>query len=171
MPFSNADQVFDAIEGIVTSYNFTLPGRNRDLGMELAYKVADGIHDRSIQEQRGASSFWAACDAEYVTEKFDLYKTNKTGERTGQMLSILSLVGQVEISEYTVYMTYGIDAAPTRSKYSGYISDQDKSITDAEKAEHFSAKRPFYELDEVICQACVELARDELIDYMTRVMA
>ena len=79
--------------------------------------------------------------------------------KTGQMLSLLSLKGVVDVEPSSIVIHYGIDEPPSRVFMpQGELSEQDKQITDRKKAEYNQDVRPFWGLDDRICQAIADLA-------------
>lgn len=160
---------FTELRNLLEEFNFTRPGKDHVLGKDIAHVVANGIFDRTISKQAGPAGTFPPNDAGYTARKLAQYKVELIGVRTGQMVSIPSLLGKVQIEPLRVTIAYGTDMPPTRGM-TGYISEQDKKVTDTQKAEWFTAKKgDFYELDDQIAEkVCDKFAErlDEYIDYL-----
>jgi hypothetical protein len=129
--------------------------------------VAEGIVDRSAAEQRGVEGAFPANDSEYTARKVKLYGVDLIGFRTGQMISLPSLLGKIDVTPDSVVMTYGTDQPPTRSMSSGYISTSDQAVTDTAKAGYFTEKKgSFYAIDEEIADKVRTYFADQLGDFI-----
>jgi hypothetical protein len=170
MPGShNVDEVFDDIKELIDGFSFTTTVEGKSLGKDCAGIIAKEIVVRSIEEQRGESGAWYEIGEKYAEEKFKKYGVRMIGVRTGQMLSLESLLGSVSITTTDVQMLYGTGQPPTESKSpTGYLSKADKEITDIEKAYFFSKDRPFYELDDLISDRVYARIETVLEDYIRR---
>jgi hypothetical protein len=101
------------------------------------------------------------------TYDWDFYQPNR---RTNQMLSQLSLMGNVTLNAHDIKIGYGIGAPPSGSKSpNSHIEPDDLEVTDIEKATwaHTSpAKRTFYGFgdgDDEAVRACIQ---ENLNDYI-----
>lgn len=142
---------FHDLNALVDTFNFTRPGRERSLGLDAVHIVAEGIVDRSAKNQGSASGNpWPPNRADYTAAKLAKYSVSLIGFRTGQMISIPSLLGQVDIRPREIEIRYGTGRPPTRSM-TGHIEPADMKVTDTQKAEWFTNKKgDFYEVDEKI---------------------
>jgi hypothetical protein len=166
---SNVDAVLADLKAIVHGFDFERVVEDKTLGEDLAGIIADGIAARSIDEERGATVGWDANAPDYADWKEKKYNVRKPNVRTGQMLSIQSLLGMTTVSTHEVQMLYGLGEAPTRSSASDYFNPKtDGSITDIEKAYFCSATRPFYELDDTIANAVFDRIEQALTQYLAR---
>lgn len=163
---SNVDELKAEIQALIKRINFNLTVGGASLGRALVDKIAWDINRRSINfQQDGDGVRWLPNDRDYAKWKLDHYGSNKVGAMTGQMLSLLSLKGQIAITDLTLTMNYGIDrpsdrASVTNPPRSGgrRASASKPEPTDREKAgwfesgESFADKQPrtFYELDDAI---------------------
>lgn len=169
MPGShNVDQVFNDIKAVIDGFNFATQVEDKTLGLDCAGIVADEIIHRSIDEQRGEAGAWYEIDERYAASKLKNYGTNLIGVRTGQMLSLESMLGTVNVSTSEVQMLYGTGKPPTTSSVTGYITTADKEISDIEKAYFFSKDRPFYELDDLISDKVYARIEHCLEEYIVR---
>lgn len=167
--------------------NFDHSVGNMSLGKRMAEKTAEMIQSRSIQLQKGATQQWDPNKEPYKSWKERKYNVfDLAGVRTGQMLSQESLRGETTVHPTEVEMVYGT-GDPPKSSATGHITDQDKKVTDRQKAEWFTdgrsgtrgrnAKgqftagpasgsvpgRPFYELDDDIADEVFKIV-DEALD-------
>ncbi len=166
---SNVDAVLADLRAIVHGFDFETVIEDKTLGEDLAGIIADGIAARSIDEERGAEQSWDANESKYADWKEKKYNVRKPNIRTGQMLSIESLLGGTIVTTHEVQMLYGLGEAPTRSSASDYFDPKtDGSITDIEKAYFCSASRPFYELDDTIANAVFDRIGEALTQYLAR---
>jgi hypothetical protein len=160
---SNLDDIDRWLDDAVASVDFTRPGSEGSLGEDIAHIVARSIVDRTVAEQKASDgSPLKENEPRYAAYKRKRYQAHQPLIRTGQMMSLQSVLGETSISADSIEMRYGTGEAPQTSS-TGYISDQDKAVTDREKAEHTSAERPFYGLDDADCRRhhgpCSRLAR------------
>jgi hypothetical protein len=173
MPHSyttNVDEVNAWTVGLFDTFGFTSTYEGKALGNVLAETTAEGIRERSIERQcDGSGTPWPVnSDGDgslssrnatsvhgqgYRSRKRRLYGTDLTNVRTGQMLSIQSLMAKVVVTQYLVEIHYGTGEPPTSSS-TGYIEDADKRISDDDKAFYAHEQgRKFFELDADICDA------------------
>lgn len=157
------------IKVLVDGFNFSTVLEDKTLGEDLAGIVAQGISDRSLVQQSGADSAWPDNAEPYKTWKAAKYGAYQPNVRTGQMLSIDSLLGGTVVSTHDVSMRYGTGQPPDRSITGGRFDEKtDGSITDIEKAYFCSQTRPFYELDEKICDYVINRVTDAADEYFAR---
>jgi hypothetical protein len=165
--FSNDSEIDAWLRASVAAFDI----RDRGVGHDAAEAVADGIIERSHEQQKGATVPWPENSDNppgqgYRSKKGKRYGTTKTNFRTGQMLSRASVLGTVVITKNTVEIRYGTGKPPT-SSVNGYIEERDKQITDVEKAEYADELgRPFFELDETICDHIFDIIGDGLGDHI-----
>lgn len=113
---SNIDEVQDSIHDLLGTFNFRLDIGSTTLGEDLRDLVAQMIHDRSINLQRGAEEPWAPLRGWYLSWKSANFGVELIGVLTGQMLSINSLRGDTRITDHEIEMTYGTgDPSPAAS--------------------------------------------------------
>lgn len=159
MPGShNVEQVYNDIKDFVDGFNFTTQTEDKSTGVNVCGVIVDGIVRRSLDEQRSADDAWDALNAKYKAWKEKKYGIDSIGYKTGQMLSHVSLLGQIEITPELVTLLYGTGAADA----------EDASITDIEKAFFFSQRRPFFELDDTIADAAFARIEELLEDYLRK---
>lgn len=163
----NADDVGRWVDEFVATFDFTVPGEDGSLGRDMANKVAEEIANRSVDQGLDSNGEpFKALNREYREWKRKKYHVEEPGLRTGQMLSVTSLLGNTQVGPELVEMTYGTGTAPVASS-TGYISDEDKAVTDTQKAEWFTESgRPFYELDETIAEEVKKVAVEALNKHM-----
>jgi hypothetical protein len=162
----NVDQVMNWVDGLVDSFDFTLPGKDESLARDLAGLVAQGIFDRSAEARGADGTPWPPNERKYRAWKERRYHQVQPLKRTGQMLSLLSLMGETKIRAKTVEMVYGINEPPTDTETGDPLMHKDKKVTDREKAEWNSPERPFYQLDNKIRDAAIDLAGEALAEYL-----
>jgi hypothetical protein len=182
MATSNIDDVVRTLAAFVHSFNFTLPGIDQSLGRDLAGVVARGIQRRAAKESRGKDpQRWYANSDKYRRVKAKAYGwgelDGKPNFRTGQMLSLMSLLGTPRVTPDLVEMIYGTGTAPAGcwSPWDQRTEAQktaDMAMTDVEKAEYAHDQyknrpaRPFYEWNEDIRDQCIETAAKALDHYL-----
>jgi hypothetical protein len=161
---SNIDDIEQWIDGIVSAVDFTRPGKDQSLGRDLAGIVAEEIQVRTAGNSQSADgSPLKDNEPRYAAYKARKYNVHQALVRTGQLLSLQSLIGETTITSDEVSMRYGVGEAP-KSGSTGYISDADKKVTDREKAEYVSDERPFYGLDERIADEVAKAAGEWLAE-------
>lgn len=176
---SNLPQVIAWLDAFAESFDFTRPGVDQSLGRDLVNAVCEGIHDRSVTLRKGADADWPDLSDTphggrpgYRTWKRDKYGIdNEPNSRTGQMLSINSLRGRTQYQPKEILIVYGVDAPPTSSAApTGYLSPADQEVTDVEKAGFAAEKgRSFFELDDTIEAGALQVASDNLTQYILSV--
>lgn len=154
----NVDQVYNDIKDFVDSFDFTEQVEDKSLGVDVASKIVAGIVIRSIDEQRSADAPWDKLNKKYLEWKIKHYGVDSIGVRTGQMLSHVSLLGDLQITPELVTLLYG----------TGEADRDDPSITDIEKAFYFSKRRPFFDLDDTIADAVFARIEELLEHYLRR---
>lgn len=167
---SNVDEVNAWLLDVVDSFGFELALENETLGEDCAHIIAEEIAVRG-GDSRGAEGYWLSNTEPYRTRKRAKYGVDKPNIRTGQMLSIESLLGQTTVTNDSVIMLYGTGQAPVRSYASNYFNaNSDGAITDIEKAYFCSVAhaRPFYELDDDIANKVFEHIEATLSEYLAR---
>lgn len=136
---SNIDALAAKIQEAIDSFGFrsAAPGGSGDLGEACAKAVAEDIHSSALdgQEEPDGTQFPDNEDR-YAAMKAAKYgRTGRSfGFRTGQTLSVESLMGQVEASDDELTMRYGTGRIVSQSDGgSGYVADSDRQQTDIEK--------------------------------------
>ena len=164
---SNVAAVEAKIAGLIQSFNFTRKGEDKSLGHDMAVVVATGIQERSIPEMKAPDGdTWDPNEPKYAARKRAKYDADQPNVRTGQMLSLESLLGDVSVAPETVTMRYGTGDPPTSAANGATLTEGDKSITDIEKAYFGSKTRPFYALDSTIEGEAVKVAKAALADHL-----
>ncbi len=175
----NVDEVANWLEQFVDGFNFLLPGIDQCLGRDMINAVAFGIADRSSAHQAADTTPWEDNSDDpsgkgYKSQKAKDYGVfDEPNFRTGQMLSLASLKGRPLIEEKSILMQYGTGDPPTTSAApTGYLSVEDKKISDIEKAIYAHTSdtnrpaRPFYELDDTIRQNVIDVCADSMAQYI-----
>jgi hypothetical protein len=167
MPGSyNVDQVYADIKDFVDGFNFTAHIEDKSLALDAAGVMADGIIARSIDEQKPAEGSWDELKAVYKAWKAEKYGVELIGVLTGQMLSLNSVLGELEITPELMTLIYG-----KNEPGSGHHEDTDNPdevVTDRKKAEWFSERRPFFELDDTITDKVFERIEKLLEEYLRK---
>jgi hypothetical protein len=158
---------FANLERLIATFDFTRQGRHEALGKEAAYLVADEIQIRSSRDQRGPDGHFPPNGAAYTQRKRMRYGVELIGVRTGQMWSLPSLRGRIDIAPKLVIMTYGTgEYPPTDAIHPTY--DEDTMHTDVSKAMFFTQRKgKFYALDNEIEDKLRAYFASE-IDYFVR---
>lgn len=163
---SNLDDVAAWVDAAVDSFDFTIAGKDQSLGRDLAGVVADGISERSEPAALDPDGTeWEANEPKYAKRKGKKYDAWQPNVRTGQMLSVKSLIGGTVVAAQEVELRYGTGQPPDSAR-KGDLTESDKSITDIEKAFFCSKSRPFYALDGAIVGAVVAEAGEALADHL-----
>ena len=106
----------------------------------IAGAVAEGLRERTYDRGLGADGERLKVnEPKYAARKAKEFGSTRPLVRTGQLLDIESLKGDVEASPDAVTMTYGTGGA-----------GEGGGPTDREKAAWNSGERPFYALDDAI---------------------
>lgn len=172
---SNIDEVCDWLHKLVEGFDFTVPGEDQSLGRDIVVEVASNIADRAADgrgaDDSGVEVVWLANSDDppgkgYASQKAQDYGVfDQPNIRTGQMCSLLSLVGRPIIEPKRITMVYGTGDPPSTSAApTGYLSPDDRKITDVEKAQFAHEQdaerpeRPFYALTEEDDEAVIDLA-------------
>jgi hypothetical protein len=171
-PSSVIRAYFAKLANLIETFNFTRPGKDESMGKDAAHKIAEGIFDRSINEQGGPEGPWPENDEEYTKAKLDYYHVEWIGVRTGQMLSMTSLLGKIDIEPTRVEIYYGTNEYPIETMTGVSITKQDREVTDRQKAEFFTKKKgQFYVLDETIANNVKQYFSDELSEFIRELNA
>ena len=154
----HADPVLHDIEEMVRRFDFTLVGKDQSLGRDLAVRAAigsetgelegGGIQGRSMQGLGPDGNPWPENDPKYADYKAKKYNVYLPGELGGQMLSKLSLLGQVVVSSDSVQMNYGTGQPPTKTtaRSGAALRPGELKATDTDKADwFFDGGREFFE--------------------------
>jgi hypothetical protein len=154
----NVDQLYNDIHDFVDGFNFTTQVEVKSLALDCAGVIADGIIARSIDDQSAAEGSWDALNEKYKEWKVKKYGVGLIGVRTGQMLSLNSVLGEIEITPELATVLYGKALA----------DPEDDTITDIEKAYFFSERRPFFELDDKITDELFARIEELLETYLRK---
>lgn len=173
----NMPDVIAWLTDFLDSFNFNLPGVDRNLGRDLAHVFAGQIEARAATESRGADPWrWDRNEPGYEARKTAAYgwPDDKPNYRTGQMLSQASVFGRTRVvDDKVVELVYGTDKPP-KGTYSPEDNrtpsevQADEAVTDVEKAEYASWKRPFFEVDDVVEEAVIDAADQALDQYILK---
>jgi hypothetical protein len=164
----NLDEILDAIDELVDTFDFTLPGQDRSIGRDAAHSVGLGIQIRSTHEQIDANGAQFEPNERKYAEwkaRSDRYDAHQPNVRTGQMLSLESLLGEVTVGKDLVEITYGKDK-PAEKSMTGYMTKSDRETTDRDKAAYAHEERPFWGLDKRIANGVAEDLTDHLDDHV-----
>jgi hypothetical protein len=164
---SNLGEIDAWMKQLVDSFNFQRPGKDQSLGRDIAGAIANGIRDRSVPDAMGPDGDkWDDNEESYAAEKRQKYDADQPNVRTGQMLSLQSLMGRTTVEPELVEMRYGVDEPPSSAFNGTELTEGDKAVTDIQKAEWCSVTRPFYALDEEIKAAARAEAGEALNDHL-----
>lgn len=170
MSTSNIDEISAAFDDLFDSFGFTAEATGGiNLGEECVGLIIESIADDASQAKGADGQTFPDNSEPYRADKDRVYGWDNPGYRTGQTLSLASLKGTPEISDDQVSMTYGTGEPPSRS-YSptGHISDQDKEVTDREKAGWLTEKYgDIYALNEARERAVVDAVSDAFGKFAT----
>lgn len=144
---SNIDDVEKWEKDLIDGFDFTRVGEEQSLGRDMVRDVAQGIHDRTVAERRDATGAPVKSN-EY---HYAVWKAEKLGVyqpliKTGRMLSLVSLIGNPEISPDLIVMPYGTG------------EEDEDGVTDRDKAGYVSGERPFFALDDAIVDRLADRA-------------
>jgi hypothetical protein len=167
---SNADQVAGWIDRVIDGFSFALPGEDQSLGRDLAGIAAQGMIDRSVPDARSPDGgTWPANEPTYASWKRKKFDADQPGILSGQMLSLESMMGEVNVSADRVEMTYGTGTTPTRARSGAALTAGQRQATDRQKAEWFTeGGRRFYGLDENIAAEVVAHAGERFGEYLDK---
>ena len=155
----NLNEIVGWIEGVVRSVEFTRKGEEQSLGRDLVGIVAQEIADAASAGTAPDGTSWSPNAPAYARYKAKRYSVGEHAPniRTGQMLSLQSLVGQPLITADRIEMKYGLGVPPSRTATGVPLSESDRSISDVEKAFFNNESRPFFFMTESIADACMEM--------------
>jgi len=147
---SNIDDLARWERELIDTWDFTVAGESQSLGRDMVGAVAEGINERTVADQKDATGGdLTPNEARYAARKAREWGSHQPLIRSGQMLSLESLIGEVEVEPHQITMRYGTGRPATRvSGPGGKLRDDEP--TDREKAGWNSEERPFYALDEAI---------------------
>lgn len=170
---SNIDEVGRWLDETIAEFGFETETGSGPLGLVAARLIAEDIASSAVDVQAEADGTEFP-DNEDRYARFKAEKYGRTGKsyglRTGQMLSVESLMGEVVVSTETVVMNYGTGKPPTTSK-TGYLTAADTSITDVEKAFYIRRSgKPidFYQVGPFADEAVKEATADALERHLRR---
>lgn len=188
----NVDEVEQALLELIDGFGFDASVEGKAVALDVADAFALGVNAMVGDQKILGGQPMPPLDWFYSEEKAKDYGFDIAGYRTGQMLSMVSLIGKLDISRDLLVISYGTGMPPTRgSGPTGYISEEDKEVTDTEKAGWFqegfvgtvsyttrSGKsvsyevnrppRPFYGVEPETEAMIVEVIQDNLHKYITQ---
>lgn len=135
------------------------------MGLDAAHAVAEAIAEAGADQRTTDDEPFPSNEPKYAEWKDKKYGVGNPayGRRTGQMLSLQSLRGKIDVTPHEVTLAYGTGEAPERSSASGYINDADKAITDKKKAEYNHEKMGrFYKVGKSGRERVVEVMKEAL---------
>lgn len=165
MSDSNLDDVMGQLNRFLESFDFTRPGIESSMGKDAAHAVAEAIAQAAADQKTTDGEPFPDNEPKYADWKDRKYGVGNPayGRRTGQMLSLQSLLGNVDVAPDEVTLTYGTGEAPERSVASNYIGEGDKKVTDKQKADYNNERmNNFYKIGEAGRAAVVEVMREAL---------
>jgi hypothetical protein len=176
------DELNNYLTDFVDKFDFTRPGHSQSLARDVADVVVECIQERSSRGVGPDGDAWEANSGKstpwlpggYRQWKMENYGWDDPNYRTGQMLSKMSLGGNIQINPHDIVIAYGTNTPPTRggSPNSFFDPETDGKVTDTQKAEWAhedtgeKPARPFYGLGDGDDQAIVELCQENLNDYI-----
>ena len=164
---SNRETVIHGVAGLVEGWNFTVAGEEKSLGQDLIATTAQAIQERSVPDATDPDGgTWAANEPRYARYKQRKYDAHQPNIRTGQMLSLKSLIGESTVTADEVLMRYGTGQSPDSAFNGTELTRSDREITDIEKAWFASRNRPFYAIDDEIIDLIGTIAGESLDQYM-----
>jgi hypothetical protein len=179
---SNIDEVVQGIRDTVKSIDFRSSVGQGMMAEAIREKIVTMIAKRSINFQMdGEGAIWYANEKKYAQWKLDHYGSNRVGVMSGQMLSILSLKGTMNVQHGKMTLYYGIGKPSDRhssvsnpKKISKKSSKPQPEPTDIEKGSWFTEgdegrnrmPRGFFELDDAIMEEVVDIAEE----YLDRIL-
>lgn len=145
---SNIDAVAAKVQAAIESFGFN--ARSADggetVGEACARAVAEDIASSAVDlQQTPKGDEFPDNDPDYAEMKERKYGRagRSYGIRTGQTLSVESLMGQVEATDDTLTMRYGTGKPPSHAVGgSGLVTPADQKATDIEKAEWLTRSNP-----------------------------
>ena len=172
MAFINfdADRVGELVMEVIDTFDFTLPGRDQSLGRDLCIQAASDMEVRGNDGKDVAGNAFKPNEEEYAAYKDEKYGVDRPGELGGQMLSLLSLLGNPVIEKDKILMTYGLGVPPSKntSRTGVLMLDQELTATDVEKAEYMVERgNLFYGFDPAMEEALVRIVEERLEQHIT----
>lgn len=149
---SNIDELGGRLADIIRTTGFEMElTEGKTLG-EFCVDVIVGAIQVRADYQQGADGRWPDNDPVYLDRKEREFGETRVNFRTNQMLSDASLRGKTTITNHVVTMEYGT-GKPADTSPTGYLSDDDRSKTDVEKAYWANQQdRRFYDIGEDVAQ-------------------
>lgn len=163
---SNSEQLLADLKSLATRFGFLATIEGKTLGDDIAAITADSIHARSVDRESGTDGQWPANAPKYAAWKARKYGVDRPNIRTGQMLSLQSLLGQTAVTTHQVQMMYGTGHPATRSATGMGFDPGRDDLADVDKAYFCSTSRPFYELDDEISDRVFDRIEKCLEDYL-----
>ena len=159
----------DLIDAALDTFDFTLPGAGGEtLAKDLAVGAAMGIAQRSNAGLDVNGNPFRPNSPDYALYKLTRYDVDRPGELGGQMLSLASLLGEVNISPREVEIVYGTGEKPSGPARNGIeLRPSEKRLTDREKAAYFEGGgRQFWGLDNEIRAKLRGMVAEALLDHL-----
>ncbi len=143
------------------NFRTALPG-GRNLGEVAAELVAVGVYNRSVNGQTDASGApWQPLSPKYLAWKAANGYSTRKNIKTGRMLSLEEIRGQVKVTKNFVTITYGLS---NETRLLAEWATEGQSRTNR-------PPRPFFDMDEGIAAKLAELieaAQDDAIRRASR---
>lgn len=142
------------LEDLADEINLEAPAPGGSLGAEVLDIAAVGIAERSLKEQVAPDqSPWADNEPRYAARKGGL----PVGVLTGDMLSLVQLEGERDISPRKATARYGV-TQEARDKAEWFTTGRDG----------LNAERPFYDLDPEIESAMFARVDEAVGEFLSR---
>lgn len=148
---SNADAISALIQEVIDSFDFTLPGEEESLGLDLVSIAVEEMTEQAVT--RGLNPDGTPLkpnQAKYAKRKKARYDSDQPGILGGQMLSNESMTGIPVISASRILMLYGTGENPPENARNGTpLTKGERSATDFQKAGYYAkGQRFFYAFDD-----------------------
>ncbi len=163
---SNLVEYQPAFAALINDFNLTVPGKDQSLGRDMATEACLAIVERSVADQQDATGgTFKATSPKYTASKLRKFSVDLVGVRSGQMLSLESVKGEITVEPEVVTIKYGTGEVATRSSTGGQLRSNEP--TDRQKADWFTqGGRPFFGLLEADHDRVQGVARAALAEYL-----
>ena len=157
----------------IQTFGFQLTVERRAVGKLIADDIAEGIHKRSIETQSSQSEReWPENSDNPAGKRYRARKNMKVGTeptntRTGHVLSVGPIRGEVIIEDGKITMRYGTGGCPNEASNGAALTHQDATTTDLEKSldAHWQT-RGFCDLDENLCDMDIATVKMTLGEHL-----
>lgn len=175
------DELNQYLTDFVDGFEFTRPGHAGSLARDVAVLQAELIQKRSGVQEAPDGSAWVENSTKpsprypqgYKAWKLEKYGWDAPNYRTGQMLSVESLTGDIEITPHEIKIGYGTDSSPmSGGSPTNLLTNRDEAVTDTQKAEcahNPTGGRParkFFGTGAGDAEKIVELCQENLNEYI-----